>query len=719
MGKRSDKAMKKQKQKKERRPLDAAVASARAVKFQSGAEGRGANLETLPQGQAPDCVKKMASEDPIEREGALQDLTHLFLVPRHRVVLANFGAVAQAAALLCNDELAPVRAAAACALRNVVLCGDDGDCDTLYPNAQYDLVGGITRCLAAAIHAIAELERNGPQASASAAPTAGNGEDGEQDEEAEAPNAVHEANVEALYKDVEEFLQLATVLAEANDAAAEALASAQTNFLPTLMDCLACNGRVVVQQTAAECLKVLSEESEAVAAFMASGLSPDAKAFLDDIVRSVPSSPSLLRVSVNVCGALLNVGPTVANAATVLPTLLAAIAASPAQTVQRLVPLLSAECSLEPTVRLMGVAQNLDRLRAVQAALQALTDVLSIVCEGQDDDLDDEQAFATNPAANLITSSSLLPTLVLRTAEVMMPPTDPVLRAVLFQPADSGDVATLQRILASIEVGVLSLTSSFMLLLPLQAFGSLQTMWQLIVNAIAQRQERLNDASRVQRGLSEDEVDTDAAAVASSTALLCLPLQLESLAEMAATVQRKDDGRQCGAAAGQLDVFTRLAWNPNSSMATRSHVITVVGHIGRNLREPRSTYSCAKFCNQLLTKAIEEATQSGDGLLTTEVADIAAEALDALMDLFSSEDFDDNCYVPLGVDASIRQLLPLLKRHVQAGKAPLKRGTPAWLRKRHLDEVASNTSRFLQYKRENCPAIANATVGQKHRTMMS
>lgn len=647
--------------KKTRKPLDAVIAANRAAaRARTDADATVLEEDT---GVAPQCVARLASTDPVEREGALNDVTRFVLDVAQSQVLFRHGVV-EAAAKLLADDLPAIQLAAAAAMRNMLLVGRDAVADSVYPNPKFDTVGTLVNAALARVQAIEAAEQSQSPA-----------DDAGDEDAADTP-----AETAALgYATLDELLQLATVLAEGNEAAADAL-SASHDFLALLVRALSCASEPIVQQSAAECLRVLSEDSAAVAGFFRT-LPAHQIEVLNSAVSSVPVSPALLRVSVNLAGVLLNTAPSPESGMRAMAVLVAALDTSPLKSAQALTKLLSADCALDGAVRQHGVAQTFDRLRAMQAALAVLGDVMDIVCAEQSDDVDDEAAFGVNPARGVLTDTGLLPLLVQRAAEAMAPLTDPVLVAALRTPNDNGDITTLQALVASIDVGVLGIASGVMMLLPLQAFGNLGNMWRLAFAALQSTYDMLDQGH--------------GCPVPSS----CLALQLESLSTILFTIQRKDKANECGAAAQHTDLFSRIVWMTDATTATKTSVLSTLGLIGMKLRDAGAAYAVSNVCLRLIARADENENAS---------MEVAAEAANALMDVLAEDDFDDNVYVPLNVDEQLRAFVPRLKAFMHGMKGANRAGSPAWVKRRHLDDIATNAHRFVQYKRERCKNVGAA-----------
>jgi hypothetical protein len=613
---------------------------------------------------------RLHSADAAAREEACSDLTHMVLNASHRGVLVAEKVHLLLAGLLQGDDAKQVRMAAATALRNFVVSGKEQVADDLagVPHAEeagrLAIVVAIERNVAEAVALADELT-----AALAAIPAEQRAAEGGAEGSVAAG---HQAHIDALHASADEYIQLATVMAEASDAAATAL-SASEPFLALVVGCLPRSAAPGAQVAAAECLRLLSDDNDALTAFMAGGLTPEQQAFLNHATSAVAISPSLQRVAMNLCGALINCFPTVANVAQVLPLIRAGVDMAPVDAVVRAVPLFSSECKLDEAVRGAGVAQALDRFRVMQASLDVLGTCVALLCEGHDEERDDEAEFAANPSAALLLSSGVVEALVARAGEQLMHLHDVLSRSSLRDPSHGGDVTTLQSTFTSVEVGVFSVVSSLMMLTPLSNFGSVQAMWDMVVAAIATRHELL-----------EAEESADAPWIGH------VVLQIESLAEMAWTVQRKVAAGVATTPA-QLDVFTRCAWHGETTDAAKTSFIGAVGRIGAHAADAAGNYACGNFCVKTLSHA---AARGG------EHTEVAAEAADVLMDIYADERFDASAYAPLQVGGALRALLPVLQAHIASLKGA-RRGSQMAMLREHFREIADNVGGFLQYKAQH------------------
>jgi hypothetical protein len=181
-----------------------------------------------------------------------------------------------------------------------------------------------------------------------------------------------------------------------------------------------------------------------------------------------------------------------------------------------------------------------------------------------------------------------------------------------------------------------------------------------------------------------------------------LLLQMESLAEICWTVQRKTDDETGGGAAGavaeDLDVFTRLAWLPGVGRETILCVLGNASLLGRQLHlDPGVLTACGRFVLACLNHSASSPSADDPSL---DQIELQAEAANGLIDMFSFDECDTTVYVPLGVHAVLQQLLPRFKRVAGVrGRGKTGAASPRAAAVRdHVRAVVTNLEAFLQYK---------------------
>lgn len=679
----------------------------------------------------PGCVGKLLHGDPAVREAACEDIGSLVLDPGHFEELRSHRVWEFLQRVATADRNAAVRKVAFAALRNYCAVAGDAHVDAVCDAA---FVGALL----ANVFELVERVRNGPvvvasstAAAAAAAPAAteedgddaadgepnGGGEEaeGEEKEEEEAPLSPEQAAQEAYETAIgalDEAMQLAALLAEASEPAANAMTAADA-FLPCV---LAAAMVPAVQVSAARLLHVISAENERVAAFLASGLTADQREFLVRATTVVPVSPTALLLGVHLCGVLLNSAPTEANVRCVLPVLGAALSHAPLAGIQRALPLLARDCALAPEVRAAGVGQAVERLRALQAALDVASTALGVACEAHGDEEDDEAAFGRNALrpALVAPNGGLVPAVLGLARTVLAPIDDAIARTALRSATLNSDVAQFQQLYISVEVGVCSALSAVMLLVPLASVGPAPGIWRATMTALQERLGMLHardqnvaarDAAKRRRAATEEDLEDagtgdadpdDAAGLrpgifASPHARAQLMLQLESLAEVCWTIQRKDVAGAALPDAADLDSFTRLAWETGTTESARVFSIGAVAQMAAKTAKAGDASGelnkvCGKFCVGMLG-------DSGPDSASPSL-DVCVAAADALIDLYSDERFDATAYVPLRMHAALKAFAPVLAAAVKS----LPRRTP---QRAQCSEVLENLTGFLEYKRNN------------------
>eukprot|EP00331_Platyophrya_macrostoma_P015398 CAMPEP_0176473196 /NCGR_PEP_ID=MMETSP0127-20121128/42165_1 /TAXON_ID=938130 /ORGANISM="Platyophrya macrostoma, Strain WH" /LENGTH=666 /DNA_ID=CAMNT_0017868151 /DNA_START=17 /DNA_END=2014 /DNA_ORIENTATION=+ len=622
----------------------------------------------------PVCLTKLVSTSASDREEGCVDITQFALQPSHHTALKYHKAHRKVAQLL-RDENVHVRGAAAAALRNL-LTNDTSDDDALLEEVvTQDLVAqtivtSVTE-LMSQYPRVSEALGQAKLAAANAAHDISTADE-EHDvvtqeeqlttlltgiEQALEENDVvtQEEQLTTLLTGIEQALEenfeLASVVGEGSPESADILSDAAfLSQVATVVCELSVSTRehsVNAAVAAAELLSLLSADNDAVASFIGSGLSSEQLHALNSWIQGVPPtstaenkspsaiSPRLLRLCVALAGTLVNCAPNEQNATRVLPIINYALTALPFKEWCRVLPLLSEDCNLADEVRTLAVSQSTDRLRSLQAAVDLLGTIVSFVCEAHHDEEDDEVAFMQNPHAALLSNSGVFSNVGEVIKDLLQPFPDATCMRALREATPKGDASTLQHLFLSVEVGVFGLASTLLMMLPVASLGPFNVVWRAIVSALQRRYE-----------LATADAESLTIATESPAALNLLFLQLESLAEMSWTVQRKDTSGASEVQPQDLDVFTRLAWSPKASAETKIFSVGTVSCVGMRYRSTsiEAMTACSRFCNGML---VDEAT----------TVDVRAEAANSLMDLFDNEAYDETLYVPLGLHASLTDVL--------------------------------------------------------------
>jgi hypothetical protein len=637
----------------------------------------------------PSCLSKLDSSNPAEREEGCLDMQHIALVPAHHTALAHHKAHRKLAQLLLDPNV-HLKAASAAALRNFLTSGADELLDEVV--AQDALAMSIGMNLQQLVSeyptvtaALAECE-----AAESTAEPKVLAEDEEEPE-----TSRHEqltTMMQGIELALEETLHLAGVAAEGNEAASQVLSSSE--FLQLLVT-VVCNlshsqreGSVSAAVAAGECLSLLSTDSDQVARFIAQELSAEQFEALNGWIRGGPGavegtplviSPRLLRLSLSLASTLMHCAPSAENVARVLPVLCHAFTTLPLKEWTRTLPLLSEDCNVAEDVRTLAISQSADRFRAVQAAVDLLSSILDFACEQHEDEQDDEAAFSQNPYAHTLASCGAFARLGEVIQDLLQPFPDAIAVRALREATPNGEASTLQHLFLSVEVGIFGVASSLLMMLPVTSLAPFPSVWRATVIALEQRYQ-----------LMTADAESLSIATESPSARSMLLLQMESLSEMAWTIQRKDHHHESQPQPADLDVFTRLAWCAGASNESKIFSIGAVGSIGMRYRHEsaEAMTACARFCNAMFCE-------------TKNDVDVRAEAANSLMDLFNEESFDATLYVPLQLQHTLHQFLvndltPLFQASRRSGNKAQYHA---------MSEIAENLKQFLQYKKVHCSGL--------------
>lgn len=637
----------------------------------------------------PSCLSKLDSSNPAEREEGCLDMQHIALVPAHHTALAHHKAHRKLAQLLLDPNV-HLKAASAAALRNFLTSGADELLDEVV--AQDALAMSIGMNLQqlvseypTVIAALVECEA----AESSVEPKKVLAEEEEPEEETSRHEQLS-TMLQGIELAMEETLHLAGVAAEGNEAASQVLSSSE--FLQLLVT-VVCNlshsqreGSVNAALAAGECLSLLSTDSDQVARFIGQELSAEQFEALNGWIRGGPGavvegaplviSPRLLRLSLSLASTLMHCAPSSDNVARVLPVLCYAFTTLPLKEWTRTLPLLSEDCNVAEDVRTLAISQSADRFRSVQAAVDLLSSILDFACEQHEDEQDDEAAFSQNPLAHTLASCGAFARLGEVIQDLLQPLPDAIAVRALREATPNGEASTLQHLFLSVEVGIFGVASSLLMMLPVTSLAPFPAVWRATVVALEQRYQ-----------LMTADAESLSIATESPSARNMLLLQMESLSEMAWTIQRKDHNHESQPQPADLDVFTRLAWCSGASNESKIFSIGAVGSIGMRYRHQsaEAMTACARFCNAMFSE-------------TKNDVEVRAEAANSLMDLFDEESFDATLYVPLQLQHTLQQFLvndltPLFQASRRSGNKAQYHA---------MSEIAENLKRFLQYKQANC-----------------
>ncbi len=660
---------------------------------------------------APACLAKLAAIDAVTREEGCLDVAHFATMPAHLELLVQHGCHRLLVTLL-RDVNVNVRCAAAAALRNIF---SEGSCD----GALAALVsagesgGGVVEVMLAAIRELF-FRHTGLLQQVGSGELPEEDDVMEEDEEGETSNRSGSSQLRAVQRCLQQMLMLGSVMAEACEPVAVAM-SGTPAFLLCLVDLLLVPPSpssllVEVAVAAGDLLRVVTDESDAAAQFFATMLPVEKQNELNALTSpgmdhhqlpesGIPLSPQLLLLRLHVCGVLLNVAPNASNASRIIPFIAAGLDFLPIREVARAVPFLAEGCEATVELRSAAVDQCQARLRALQASLDLSTQLLAWItsCSAEADE-DDEATFAQNPLAPLFLASAI-PVKLLALLGNVFAPLDVITAAALRRPSEHSRLTSIQHLVLSAEVGLFSLTATILLLVPVESLGDCANVYRAALTAIRTRQELLSQLAEASTG-------------ASPHVRAQLVLQMESLAEICWTVQRKTDNESGGGAAGacpeDLDVFTRLAWLSGVGKETILCLIGNVSLLGRQRHTDSSVLSaCARFVLACLsTKSSSSGVEVSDGDDLDQM-ELEADAANGLIDMFSFDECDQSVYIPLGVHATLSHLLPRFKRLLRLRGEEGKRGPRGCSRSPraaavldHVRTVAANLEAFLRYKRD-------------------
>ena len=604
-----------------------------------------------PPLDGPRCVAKMSSLNVLEREEGCLDVAQLALSPVHHSVLYDAGAH-HCAVRLIADMSPSITAAAAAAVRNLLLCGSG-----LF---EQDVMGDVL-CATVASQLVQTHERlkNLPRG---AAPC-----DDVDDEEGP------QVELEQLKGSVDELLQLSSVVVDLNDDATR-LWSSNGHLLSVLFQCTLSNDICSDEHVAttaiyaAEVLRCMSSENTSLLEYVSTACSTEQVAALNMMSSSVPLSPRLLRLAMEVCGMMLSLFPTIENVSRVMHVMDAGMKVLPVAEWRRVLPLIVEGCTVDEQVRVASIQQTQDRFKSLQGSLSLLTLSFSVVCEANREDADDETAFAQNPGF-LVLSPTIVWLLSLL-EDLFSAPQDVVVHQSLREAAtDNVEVTSLQQSFLACEVGILSNTSSVLHLLPLSRLGDPNAMWTTVVLAVANR------VSCIKEWLDEGP--------STVGHLDSMQLQVESLMEMGWTLLRKD--KQHGlirpVPERDLDLFSRLGWESFTTPQCRQFTVSVLGNLAVLFRSVAAVSSSCALCLEVLSCGSCNMQQM-------------SEAANVLMDIFCDEEFDSEVYVPRNVHPTLKGFLPALRQYIST--VPHR----SWEREQ-CEEIAENLHQFIKYKLRN------------------
>lgn len=668
-------------------PVTAQVLQQRVVERETtGGKGRKRRQQNEEAPPPPGCLRKLQDPNPHFRELGCNDAATLFLDPNARQQLLEHRIPFILISLL-SDTANHVKSSAAVALRNCFSVSPDALIDELAQPALLETIGAGLQTL---LHSIRTFQPSA--APAPAAPAAG-----EEEEEDEVPHAP-DNSLETLKSTLEEWLQLTAVLVETSEAAAN-MFSSSAPFLQLVVDCLA------VQECAApaaELLSVISSDNQQVANFLMLQLSEAQRNAMSAAVSTVPLSPSMLRISINLASTLLNCSPTLESIRMVTKVVVAALQNTPLTGIRQILPVLSENCAFDEVLRRSSIQQQQDRLKALQAAIDAVGSILTIATEGHPEELEDEEAFRLNPYAQEFFASGIPAAIAELAKEILPPVQDVVLAALIRAPSISVHVTAIQKLYLAVEVGVCGLVSNLLLLLPLNAMGSdVNGMWTTAVGALSERLQLLHHAKNHTSPHESDETEEQAILQGGSIfetpeAQEQLLYQIESIVEMLWTILRKDTQFTAVVAPSTIDVLSRLLWEPSASVETKVFILNTLGCIGTRSRNAESIFICGRLCTTVIQTEMENLQKLGNSA-TPEMVELAAESANIIMDMFADEQYDTSAYVPLGIHPTLQHLLPMLKYAVSRVRRKHL--------KHHLDEIATNVEGFLAYKVSNVPGL--------------
>ncbi|ESL11635.1 hypothetical protein TRSC58_00610 [Trypanosoma rangeli SC58] len=364
----------------------------------------------------------------------------------------------------------------------------------------------------------------------------------------------------------------------------------------------------------------------------------------------------LCQVSLRVQGTLMNSVPSTANAARVLPLVVAVLDAHPPHSEwRRTVPLLLQECALQEEHRAALVQRALWRLRCDQAAVNVLHAAVDAICSLNEADADDETAFQQNPHASLLYSTNAMYVVGKLMKDALRLPTNAnsnnnnsnpntnteathvsafgsvnceddvvverALRAAAGTSGTGGIITKLQLLVLSNEVGVWSLANTLLMMVPWSGLGAEPAhIWRAIIHAISLRSQLLAEAVAGDVNACANGVTTVLEATPAATNLL--RLQLESLMQMLWTLQRKQAAHAGGplqvtnhlaATAADVDVVTRLAWDTHATPLQKQACVGVVCATCTSFKNAEATTAAARFALGILQ--VDNTLQS-----TTEAA---------------------------------------------------------------------------------------------------
>ncbi|AAZ12766.1 uncharacterized protein TEOVI_000529200 [Trypanosoma equiperdum] len=495
----------------------------------------------------------------------------------------------------------------------------------------------------------------------------------------------------------------------------------------------------------------------------------------------------LCEVSLHVQGTLMNTSPTSVNAARVLPLVVTVLNAHPPHDEwSRTVPLLMQTCTLSEGVRTYYLARAQHRLRCVQAAVHVLHVVVDVICSLNEPNVDDEVAFRQNEAAKLLYSNNAMFVVGKLMRDALRMPTttsdetgagdvnnascsagiggncatttfaavqqqheedvvvEQALRAAAGTSGSGSLITKLQRLVLSNEVGVWGLANTLLLMVGWKDLGDApSSIWRAIINALERRAQLLS--REVQEDTSEAGVITPAHSPSSYSSsgkakgVYLLLLQLESLVQMLWTLQRKQTAEAGGplqvvnhlsARPADVDIVTRLAWEPAASTQQRQACVGVACSVCASLHTTEATEAAARFALGAL-QAEKLNPQAGRAapveincppppgpreerrrwLMNFTKADgewrVRCEAANQIMDLFLDEQHHETVYLPLRIQQAlvlfIQQFQAYSKRRSQQQRDMMRNYKvvlPDFDEEGNLSEVVENLSAFVDYKKQ-------------------
>lgn len=643
--------------------------------------------------------------------------------------------------MACADSVLAVRVAAAAALRNVLSAGGDLATDSLFPStpATSAEVGADTALAAEVMTQLTCCVANPSAFEDFFRDAAGRPLIGDDDES----GASWISPRVALLK---ELLELSSLAADSSETVAQALMPA----VPVLLQLILRGGaqsEATLRLAAADLFAILSDDSAPVSQFLGSQLDPATSASLLALLQQIPVSPALVRLSMTMAVALLGALPTAANLTIVLPLIAHVMQEMPpllaaAQAASLLAASSSASWSneavpspagggammsptgaaiVDPGVRQHGFVQCLDRLRAFNRAASALHLVLDVITDNSNPRLaeeDEERAFLANPLSALLLqplpgsstgATPLASTLALRTAELMSPVQDATLRAALQADpsALTGDLAALVNAVSTAQVAVFSVVAALLMLVPPAALGDTAGMWQMVMQCFSDRLDAAQGVRSTAAAVANDNNNAASNDQQASSGVLTASythqtaMQLDSLAQMAWTLLRKDDG--ISPLPQHVDLLTRCFWLPDAVSSCREAIVGAMGHVAsRQNVLPSSHTACANFLLRALQRGAASSSSLASSMsktISADNVDLRAETANSLIDAFSDERFDE-LYIALKAHEVLTAFLYQLRlvcRSLPRGH----RGSAEAEQRRHLEEIATNLSEFLKYKAAN------------------